>query len=126
MNLEVEKGYTYVVGRADCAAAVFTIAVTPVIDLELSKYVSDSRSIIGREVEFSIEVVNHGPGTATGVEVEELLPSGYRFYSAYTIPKVLITVLEEFSPNGDGINDIFVIQYLEELYPRFSMGIRNR
>ena len=33
---------------------------------------------------------------------------------------------EGFSPNGDGINDVFEIEYLQILYPNFSMEIVNR
>ena len=43
-----------------------------------------------------------------------------------TDPIVLLTVPEGFSPDGDGINDTFEIEFLEVLYPNFSMEIVNR
>ena len=43
-----------------------------------------------------------------------------------TIPISLITFPEEFTPNGDGINDVFEVGAIEILYPDFSMEIVNR
>jgi len=33
---------------------------------------------------------------------------------------------EGFSPNGDGLNDTFDIRFIEDIYPNFTMEIRNR
>jgi uncharacterized repeat protein (TIGR01451 family) len=49
----------------------------PVIDLELDKRINNQFPVIGEEITFTIEVVNQGPSTATGVVVEDKLPSGY-------------------------------------------------
>jgi gliding motility-associated-like protein/uncharacterized repeat protein (TIGR01451 family) len=46
--------------------------------------------------------------------------------SAATEPIVLLTIPEGFTPNGDGINEVFEIEHLEVLYPNFSMEIVNR
>ncbi|WP_457618188.1 T9SS type B sorting domain-containing protein, partial [Lutibacter sp.] len=43
-----------------------------------------------------------------------------------TEPIVPLTIPEGFSPNGDGINDVFEIEFLEVLYPNFSMEIVDR
>jgi len=43
-----------------------------------------------------------------------------------TEPIVPLTIPEGFSPNGDGINDVFEIEFLEVLYPNFSLEIINR
>ncbi|WP_404310668.1 DUF11 domain-containing protein [Neorhodopirellula lusitana] len=55
---------------------------TPVIDLSLEKVASVSRPPVGSEVSFTLTVSNSGPDTATGVVVEDTLPSGFQFLSA--------------------------------------------
>jgi uncharacterized repeat protein (TIGR01451 family) len=56
----------------------------PVIDLELDKKINNAFPIVGEVVTFEIEVVNQGPSTATGVVVEDQLPSGYIYASSST------------------------------------------
>ncbi|UMB62231.1 gliding motility-associated C-terminal domain-containing protein [Lutibacter sp. A80] len=187
------------------------IATDPikVIDLELTKEVDLSLGNQGpvsttgvlqpyaeTNVDFTITVSNNGPSDATGVQVVDLLPTGYNFVSvnvstgsyddgsgvwtlgtvlngasetmvitAYvnplgdwlnvaeitaaneldidstpnnddifeddmdqiaTEPIIPLTIPEGFTPNGDGVNDVFEIEYLEVLYPNFSMEIVNR
>lgn len=41
-------------------------------------------------------------------------------------PTVPLNIPEGFTPNGDGINDVFEIEHLQVLYPNFSMEIVNR
>ncbi len=43
-----------------------------------------------------------------------------------TEPIIPLTIPEGFTPNGDGINDVFEIEFLEVLYPNFAMEIVNR
>jgi uncharacterized repeat protein (TIGR01451 family)/gliding motility-associated-like protein len=43
-----------------------------------------------------------------------------------TEPIVPLTIPEGFSPNGDGINEVFEIEHLQVLYPNFSMQIVDR
>ncbi|WP_456378303.1 DUF7507 domain-containing protein, partial [Lutibacter sp.] len=174
------------------------IATDPiaVIDLELTKDVDVYEPYAETNVDFTINLTNNGPSDATGVQVKDLLPSGYTFVSyssttgtyndtsglwnvgsiingdtetliitAYVLPIgewtnvaeviaaneldldstpnnndiyeddqaeqktepiVLLTIPEGFTPNGDGINDVFEIEYLEVLYPNFSMEVVNR
>lgn len=50
-------------------------------DLELIKTVDNEEPILGAEVVWTIEVVNHGPDTASNVVVKEVLPAGTTFVS---------------------------------------------
>ncbi|MGL5111246.1 MAG: gliding motility-associated C-terminal domain-containing protein, partial [Flavobacterium sp.] len=174
------------------------ISTTPlaVIDLELTKTVDNVKPMAESDVEFTIAITNRGPSKATGVEVKELLPSGFKFKSAVATlgtyeattgiwkvgnlgingsqtlkitayvnpvgvftniaevvaaveldvdstprnnlpqeddqasvtlePEVALVLAEGFTPNGDGINDVFEIEHLQVLYPNFSMEIINR
>ncbi len=53
------------------------------VDLSLSKTVSNPTPTIGTNVTFTITVTNNSAsGTATGVTVQDVLPSGYSFVSA--------------------------------------------
>src|SRR5581483_10627515 len=51
-------------------------------DLALSKAVSDATPNVGATITFTVTLVNHGPGAATGVAVADPLPAGLTFISA--------------------------------------------
>ncbi len=60
--------------------------VTPMLstsDLSLTKVVTDGNysPVIGSQITFDIVVTNDGPDAATGVDVLDLLPSGYSYVS---------------------------------------------
>ncbi len=68
--------------QAGCSAtAVATVTVTPVtlIDLSLTKIVSNPVAQVGSTVTFTLVVSNAGPSTATGVEVSDAIPSGFSY-----------------------------------------------
>lgn len=50
-------------------------------DLQVSKTVNESTPIVGSDVVFTITVQNNGAGNATGVEVSDIIPSGYTYKS---------------------------------------------
>ena len=53
----------------------------PVSDMEMNMTVDNMTPYVGGEVVFTIEVTNIGPSEATGIEVRDLLPSGYTYVS---------------------------------------------
>ncbi|MCB0471791.1 MAG: DUF11 domain-containing protein, partial [Flavobacteriaceae bacterium] len=50
-------------------------------DLSLLKSVSDNAPAAGTNIIFYLTVVNNGPSDATGVQVEDVLPSGFTYVS---------------------------------------------
>lgn len=61
-----------------------TLTLTPInqADLSLTKEVDNVQHTVGDFVEFTLTLLNDGPGTATNIIVEDQLPSGYTFVSA--------------------------------------------
>jgi uncharacterized repeat protein (TIGR01451 family) len=57
----------------DCATVIPNLP----IDIELDKSVSPTAVNVGDVVTFTLDVLNRGPGTATGVVVRDDVPSGY-------------------------------------------------
>ncbi len=63
-----------------------TTAITVTIqacnaDLAITKTVSNSTPLVGSNVTFTLSVLNNGASPATGVTVNDLLPSGYTYVS---------------------------------------------
>ncbi len=58
-------------------------AITPLIvsDLSLTKTIDNNAPLVGSNVVFTIEVTNDGKNDVTGVEVTDLLPTGYAYVS---------------------------------------------
>uniref|UniRef100_UPI000EF6049D T9SS type B sorting domain-containing protein n=1 Tax=Mesonia aquimarina TaxID=1504967 RepID=UPI000EF6049D len=75
-------------GNADASEDDYDSAVTtpiaPSADLELSKSVvgGNTSPAVGSQITFEIVIENNGPQDATGVIVNDLLPSGYTFVLA--------------------------------------------
>ncbi|RXM44993.1 gliding motility-associated C-terminal domain-containing protein [Flavobacterium sp. YO64] len=68
----------------DDYAEISTTPVTAVSDLSLTKTVNNTNPTVGSLVTFTIIVTNGGPQDNTGVEVTDLLPSGYT-YNNFTL-----------------------------------------
>ena len=66
-------------GEDDQASVLVT---TSQIDLSLAKIVNDNTPTNGQNITFTLTVSNAGPGNATGVVVEDILPAGLTFVSS--------------------------------------------
>ncbi|WP_438961232.1 gliding motility-associated C-terminal domain-containing protein [Nonlabens sp.] len=68
----------------DVSTAFATLEVRPILDLAVSKAVNELHPDVNDYVTFTILVENLGSAAATGVVVEEFLPSGYNYISHTT------------------------------------------
>ncbi|WP_348799710.1 PKD domain-containing protein [Flavobacterium adhaerens] len=70
----------------DDYASITLTPVNEIADLSISKLVVNNNitPLVGEQISFQITVTNSGPSIATGVEVKDILPSGYQyvFYNA--------------------------------------------
>jgi uncharacterized repeat protein (TIGR01451 family) len=64
------------------AGRVVVSWVSVAADLAVTKTASVSQVFVGQTVAFTITATNNGPANASNVVVEDLLPSGYTFFSA--------------------------------------------
>ena len=60
-------------------SATDTDSANPVADLGVQKLVDNATPVVNSNVVFTIKVINNGPSDATGVVVNDLLPSGYQY-----------------------------------------------
>lgn len=65
------------IGTEDDYAQVILNPINQISDLSLTKTVNNSNPLIGSQVIFEIVVTNNGPQDNTGVQIRDLLPSGY-------------------------------------------------
>ncbi|WP_337968883.1 gliding motility-associated C-terminal domain-containing protein [uncultured Flavobacterium sp.] len=70
----------------DDYGSVITTPITQAANLSLTKIVNNPTPLVGTAVTFEIVVTNSGPQNVTGVEVTDLLPSGYT-YNSFTATK---------------------------------------
>lgn len=83
------------------------------------------------------------PTGGSVLSTSELLVNGTTYYASLTdtasgcessqrlavtaeLEKCPLPIPEAFSPNGDGINDVFEVNFIAEQYPDFSIKIFNR
>ncbi|RYF25580.1 MAG: DUF11 domain-containing protein [Flavobacteriales bacterium] len=79
--ISVTTGENLVLPSGIGATAYFTKRTVTCTDLMVSKTVSNGSPSVGSTLTFTIDVRNQGTGDATGVVVNDLLPSGYDFGS---------------------------------------------
>ncbi|RAJ08677.1 putative repeat protein (TIGR01451 family)/gliding motility-associated-like protein, partial [Chitinophaga skermanii] len=63
-------------------STITTPVPVPVTDLSIAKVVDDVAPYVGKDVNFTITVKNDGPSHATGVTMNDVLPTGYAYVSA--------------------------------------------
>jgi gliding motility-associated-like protein/uncharacterized repeat protein (TIGR01451 family) len=80
--------YSLTVTNNGCTSATSTITIAISncngSDLSVVKTVSNTRPFIGQTIVFTITANNSGPNAATGVEVNDVLQSGYTYVSSNT------------------------------------------
>ncbi|PRZ19582.1 Ig-like domain-containing protein, partial [Flavobacterium granuli] len=78
------SGAYSVSSTTSCGPALVSnpISVALCTDLSIAKTVDNERPIFDANVTFTITAKNEGPSSATGVLVNDILPSGYTFVSA--------------------------------------------
>ncbi|MDB9343550.1 type I secretion C-terminal target domain-containing protein [Nodularia spumigena CS-586/05] len=64
-------------------AKVVSTTVPSPADLELTKTVNNPNPDVGDEITFNLTLSNKGPGSAVGIEVQNLLPQKLSFISAF-------------------------------------------
>jgi len=65
-------------------ASVSTSPIPQSSDLSLTKAVNNTTPLVGSLVNFRIVITNNGPNDNTGIQITDLLPSGYTFASFST------------------------------------------
>lgn len=77
--------YSVTVSANGCTSAPSSVTVSVITcnaELSIVKTVNNTNPIIGQSVVFTIAVTNTGGGTATGVEVTDVLQNGYVYVSS--------------------------------------------
>jgi uncharacterized repeat protein (TIGR01451 family)/gliding motility-associated-like protein len=80
--ISINTGNNFVLPTTADATAYFTKQTVTCTDLMVTKAVNNASPIIGGNLVFTIVVRNNGVADATGVSVNDLLPSGYTYVSA--------------------------------------------
>lgn len=80
--ISINSGTGLILPATVDATAYFTKQTVNCTDLMVSKTVGSNTPVIGSNVTFTITARNNGTADATGVSVNDLLPSGYTFASS--------------------------------------------
>ena len=60
---------------------VVNTTLPKVVDLELTQTINKPNPLIGDQVTITLTLTNKGPGTATAIKVQDILPTGLKFVS---------------------------------------------
>ncbi|WP_347049271.1 Ig-like domain-containing protein [Flavobacterium olei] len=80
-TVSVQYSVTTACGGTSVTTRNFDAALCPV-DLQVTKVVDNTNASVGSNSVFTITAINNGPYKATGVVINDALPSGYTFVSA--------------------------------------------
>lgn len=81
-NTAVISGTLFDPVSANNTSTYTTVPVAASSDLKITKTVDNSTALAGSNVVFTLTAVNNGPSNATGVKVNDILPSGYTYVSS--------------------------------------------
>ena len=82
----------------------------------------------GGNVYTGTEILQDGEVYYAAIQTEEGCESRIRLEVTVSLISCIgdLLIPDGFSPNGDAINDVFDILYLDDLYPNFKLSIYNR
>ncbi len=91
-----------------------TVNPIPAADLSVTKTDSADPILVGGQTTYTLAVLNDGPGTATGVEVSDVLPTGLSFVAAGSDPAcsavgTVVTCVFGALADGAGASKQFVV-----------------
>ncbi|MFI0490020.1 hypothetical protein [Flavobacterium sp.] len=64
------------------ASVAYTVTTVPCVDLKITKTIDNFTPTIGNNATFTITATNNGPSDDTGVNVTDMLPTGYTLVKA--------------------------------------------
>ena len=79
--LTVQASAAYTLGAQSAATVTISDGAAPSADIAMSMTTNNPNPTIGEAIQFDVNAQNLGPSNATGVVVNDLLPTGYAFVS---------------------------------------------
>jgi gliding motility-associated-like protein/uncharacterized repeat protein (TIGR01451 family) len=95
----------------DDYASIAVVPVVPTADLSITKTVNNATPLVGSSVTFEIIVTSNGPQTTHGVQITDLLPSGYAYVLATATSGVYnsTTGVWTISSMAEGISETLLV-----------------
>ena len=80
--LTLAASSSYAIGASGNATVTIADGAAPLADIRVTKVVTSNPSpTVGEQVTFRVQANNLGPSAATGVVLQDLLPTGFQFAS---------------------------------------------